>query len=108
MNNCLQNARNLKTYYGAPMAASPERFCGALWYDYGKFGHQEGGADKEPNPPYKHAPGMGGKDPGKIRNRSGLKFRRAMFDRSGYWRKARGRMLTPKNIARLMSGKGKK
>ena len=51
---------------------------------------------------------MGGKDPGKIRNTSGLKFRRAMFDRSGYWRKARGEMLTPKNIARLMSGKGKK
>ena len=107
-NNCLQNARNLKTYYGAPMAADPKRFCGALWYDYGKFGHQDAGADKEPDPPYKHAPGMGGKDPGKIRNRSGLKFRRAMFERSGYWRRARGRMLTPKNIARLMSGKGNK
>ena len=102
---CLQNARNLKTYQGAPMTADPKRFCGALWYDYGKFGHQDSGGDREPNPPYKHGPGMGGKDPGNVRDRSGLKFRQAMFDRSGYWRKARGRMLTPKNIARLMSGK---
>ena len=107
-NNCLQNARNLKTYQGAPMAASPERFCGALWYDYGKFGHQDAGGDREPDPPYKHGPGTGGKDPGNVKDRSGLKFRQAMFERSGYWRKARGRMLTPKNIARLMSGKGKK
>jgi len=107
-NNCLQNARNLKTYYGAPMAASPERFCGALWYDYGKFGHQDAGGDKEPDPPYKHGPGTGGKDPGNVKDRSGLRFRQAMFERSGYWRKARGEMLTPKNIARLMSGKGKK
>jgi hypothetical protein len=108
-NNCLQNARNLKTYYGAPMAADPKRFCGALWYDYGKFGHQDGGADKEPNPPYKHGPGTGGKDPGNVKDPSGLSFRRAMFERSGYWRKARGRMLTPKNIKRLLGGKkGKK
>ena len=90
------------------MTADPKRFCGALWYDYGKFGHQDSGGDREPNPPYKHGPGMGGKDPGNVQDRSGLKFRQAMFDRSGYWRKARGRMLTPKNIARLMSGKGKK
>jgi len=107
-NNCVQNARNLKTYYGIPMAENPERFCGGLWYDYGKFGHQDTGADKQPNPPNKHGPGMGGKDPGNINDRSGLKFRRAMFSNPSYWRKARSRMLTPKNIKRLLGGKGKK
>jgi hypothetical protein len=107
-NNCVQNARNLKTYYGIPMAENPERFCGGLWYDYGKFGHQDTGADKQPNPPNKHGPGMGGKDPGNVTDRSGLKFRRAMFSNPSYWRKARSRMLTPKNIKRLLGGKGKK
>ena len=104
----MQNARNLKTYYGIPMAENPERFCGGLWYDYGKFGHQDTGADKQPDPPLKHGPGMGGKDPGNVTDRSGLKFRRAMFSNPSYWRKARGEMLTPKNIKRILGGKGKK
>jgi len=31
-----------------------------------------------------------------------------MFSNPSYWRKARSRMLTPKNIKRLLGGKGKK
>ena len=83
-------------------------YWGGLWYDYGKFGHQDSGADKQPNPPNKHGPGMGGKDPGNVTDRSGLKFRRAMFSNPSYWRKARNRMLTPKNIKERLGGKGKK
>ena len=83
-NNCLQNARRLKNYQGGPMTANPKRFCGALWYDYQKFGHKQTGSDRSPNPPKPHAPGSGGKEPGNVKDRSGYKFRTAMFESSNY------------------------
>ena len=76
---CLQNARRLKNYYGGPATASPERLCGSLWWDYGKFGHKSSGSDRFVNPPRKHPPGSGGKEPGKVQDASGWKFRQAMF-----------------------------
>ena len=99
--NCLQNARRLKNYQGGPMTASPERFCGALWYDYQKFGHKTTGSDRSPKPPKPHAPGSGGKEPGNVQDRSGYKFRTAMFESSNYNPKT----LNRRNIAELLGGK---
>ncbi len=104
--NCLQNAKRLKNYQGGPMTASPERFCGALWYDYQKFGHKATGSDRAPNPPNKHPPGGGGKEPGNVQDISGYKFRTRMFDTSNY----KPKTLNRRNIDDIMSGgkKGKK
>ena len=104
--NCLQNAKRLKNYQGGPMTASPERFCGALWYDYQKFGHKATGSDRAPNPPNKHPPGAGGKEPGNVQDISGYKFRTRMFDTSNY----KPKTLNRRNIDDIMSGgkKGKK
>jgi len=105
-NNCLQNARRLKNYQGGPMTANPKRFCGALWYDYQKFGHKDAGSDRSPNPPNKHPPGSGGKEPGNVEDISGYKFRTRMFESSNYNPKT----LNPRNIDEILSrgGKGKK
>ena len=98
---CVQNARRLKTYYGGPATANPERFCGGLWYDYQKFGHKDSGSDRAPKPPKQHAPGSGGKEPGNVKDRSGYKFRTAMFDRPNYNPKT----LNRRNIATILGGK---
>ena len=99
--NCVQNARRLKNYQGGPMTASPKRFCGALWYDYQKFGHKPSGSDRAPNPPNKHPPGSGGKEPGNVQDISGYAFREAMFERSNYNPKT----LNRRNIAEVLGGK---
>jgi len=100
-NNCVQNARNLKNYQGGPMTANPKRFCGALWFDYQKFGHKASGSDRAPKPPKRHSPGQGGKEPGNVKDRSGYRFREAMFERSNY----RPKTLNRRNISALLSGK---
>jgi len=82
--NCVNNARNMKAYGGGPMTTTPKRFCGALWFDYQKFGHKTTGSDRSPKPPKAHAPGQGGKEPGNVKDRSGYKFRAAMFDTPNY------------------------
>tara|TARA_R100001230_G_scaffold15594_1_gene6978 strand:+ start:98 stop:607 length:510 start_codon:yes stop_codon:yes gene_type:complete len=99
--NCVQNAKNLKDYYGRPMTSTPERFCGALWYDYQKFGHKDSGSDRAPKPPKQHGPRAGGKEPGNVKDGSGYKFRTRMFDTSNY----RPTTLNRRNIATEMSGK---
>ena len=100
-NNCLQNARRLKTYYGTPMTAAPKRLCGSLWWDYQKFGHKPSGSDRAPKPPKQHTPGTGGKEPGNVNDISGYKFRDKMFNTSGY----KPKTLNRRNIATLMGGK---
>ena len=99
--NCVQNAKNLKDYYGRPLTSTPERFCGALWYDYQKFGHKDSGSDRAPKPPKQHGPRAGGKEPGNVKDGSGYKFRTRMFDTSNY----RPTTLNRRNIATEMSGK---
>ena len=104
-NNCLQNVRNLKNYQGGPVTDSPERFCGGLWYYMSDFGHKNSGSDRAPNPPKRHAPRQGGKEPGNVKDPSGWKFRERMFNTSNY----KPETLNPRNIARLLGGKkGKK
>jgi len=104
-NNCLQNVRNLKNYQGGPVTDSPERFCGGLWYYMSDFGHKNSGSDRQPNPPKRHAPRQGGKEPGNVKDPSGWKFRERMFNTSNY----KPETLNPRNIARLLGGKkGKK
>ena len=66
------------------MTANPKRFCGALWYDYQKFGHKDSGSDRAPNPPKAHPPGQGGKEPGNVNDISGYKFRSRMFETANY------------------------
>ena len=78
--NCVNNARNMRAYGGGPMTTTPKRFCGALWFDYQKFGHKTTGSDRSPKPPKAHAPGQGGKEPGNVQDISGYKFRARMFD----------------------------
>ena len=104
-NNCKLNARRLKTYYGNDFTADPERVCGSLWWDQGRWGHKPSGSDKSPNPPKRHGPRAGGKEPGNVKDPSGWKFRQAMFS-SNYNPKT----LNRQNIARIMGGgkKGKK
>ena len=82
--NCVNNARNMKAYGGGPMTTTPKRFCGALWFDYQKFGHKQTGSDRSPKPPKAHAPGQGGKEPGNVKDRSGYEFRTRMFDTPNY------------------------
>ena len=104
-NNCLQNVRNLKNYQGGPVTDSPERFCGGLWYYMSDFGHKNSGSDRAPNPPKRHAPRQGGKEPGNIKDPSGWKFRERMFNTSNYNPKT----LNRRNIAEILGGKkGKK
>jgi len=104
-NNCKLNARRLKTYYGNDFTADPERVCGSLWWDQGRWGHKPSGSDKSPNPPKRHGPRAGGKEPGNVKDPSGWKFRQAMFS-ANYNPKT----LNRQNIARIMGGgkKGKK
>lgn len=99
--NCLQNAKRLKDYYGRPMTSTPERFCGGLWFDYQKFGHKDSGSDRSPKPPKAHGPRGGGKEPGNVRDSSGYKFRTAMFDTSNYSPKT----LNRRNIGTILGGK---
>ncbi len=99
-NNCIMNARRLKTYYGGPMTANPERLCGSLWWDHEKFGHKTTGSDRQPKPPKRHAPGSGGKEPGRVRDISGWKFRNAMFGGS-----YNPKTLNRQNIASILGGK---
>jgi hypothetical protein len=104
-NNCLQNVKNLKTYYGGPVTDSPERYCGGLWYYMSDFGHKAQGSDRSPNPPSKHGPRSGGKEPGKVKDPSGWKFRERMFNTSNY----KPKTLNRRNIAEILGGKkGKK
>ena len=104
-NNCLQNVKNLKSYYGGPVTDSPERFCGGLWYYMSDFGHKNSGSDRAPKPPKRHAPRQGGKEPGNIKDPSGWKFRERMFNTSNY----RPKTLNRRNIAEILGGKkGKK
>jgi hypothetical protein len=104
-NNCVENAKRLRNYQGQPMTTTPKRFCGALWYDYQKFGHKQSGSDRAPNPPKPHAPRQGGKEPGNVQDISGYEFRTRMFDTSGY----KPKTLNRRNIAELLGGKkGKK
>ena len=69
------------------------------------FGHKNSGSDIQPNPPKLHAPRQGGKEPGNVKDPSGLRFRERMFNTSNY----KPETLNPRNIARLLGGKkGKK
>ena len=104
-NNCLQNARRLRNYWGGPATSSPKRFCGGLWYYAADFGHKPSGGDKQPNPPQSHSPGRGGKDPGNVRSPGGWKFRQRMFQDSNY----NPETLTRQNFDRVWNKKrGKK
>ena len=99
--NCVNNARNMRAYGGGPMTTTPKRFCGALWFDYQKFGHKPTGSDRAPNPPKKHPPGQGGKEPGNVIDISGYKFRARMFDTANW----KPDTLTRENFERVWNKK---
>jgi len=96
--NCKNNTRKLRGYYGQKIA-KPENFCGKLWW---KYAAMRAGARK-PNP---GAPRTGGKTPANVKDPVGSEFRRAMFSPEGPNLK-KNPNLTPQNIRRIL-GEGKR
>ena len=96
--NCKNNTRKLRGYYGQKIA-KPENFCGKLWW---KYASMRAGARK-PNP---EAPGTGGQTPANVKDPVGYEFRRAMFSAKGP-NLNKNPNLTPQNIRRIL-GEGKR
>ena len=96
--NCKNNTRKLRGYYGQRIA-KPENFCGKLWWKYKAMRTSA----RKPNP---LRPGSGGKLPANVKDPVGSEFRRAMFSASGP-NLNKNPNLTPQNIRRIL-GEGKR
>ena len=93
--NCKNNTRKLRGYYGQKIA-KPENFCGKLWW---KTRAMMTGSRRY-NP---EKPGSGGLVPSKVIDQSGDEFRRAMFSATG----PKGEQLNPSNIRRILEDRGR-
>ena len=92
--NCVNNTRRLKGYYGQKIM-KPENFCSKLWWK----GAAMMARTRRYNP---KKPRSGGLVPSKVIDRSGSEFKRAMFSPDG----PKGEQLKPSNIRRILGDKG--